>query len=300
MENLKIKKILVPINFHDTSKNALDLAISMGRRHKAVIQLIHAVDPDQYISISSNGLMVDFSKDTFVSSETQRLQQLADEVMNNQIDFYSVECRVGSVSRTIVEAAHDFESDLIVMGTNGSSGFSDYFTNSEDYEVVEAASCPVLTVPKYKKWTEFKAILFPVRPMSDVLPKYNFVRDIIRRNNAHLIVLGLINEENPAHIHEISASIAKLENYLLQDRIKADMIFIDTDSAAEAVLNKSQHLAIDLIVITPDPDNSNRSLFMAPYARQIINHAKVPVLSIGHKAISIQSDAPDTVSTSVF
>jgi nucleotide-binding universal stress UspA family protein len=302
MENLKINKILVPIDFSDTSKNALDLAIALCRRHNAAIRLIHVIDPYQYISISSNGLMIDFSKDTIVASETQRLQRLGAELMNTQTDIYSVECRIGSVSRNIIEAAHDFESDLIVLGTGGSSGFNDHFTNSVAYEVLETATCPVLTVPKYKKWTEFKKVLFPVRPMQDVISKYNFAREIIRRYNANLIILGLINEneDNHENSQEISVSINHLEKYLLQDKINADTVFITTDSAAETVVNKSQHLGIDLIVITPDPDGTNRSLFTGPYARQVINHAKVPVLSIGHQTIVNSPNADHTLSTSVY
>lgn len=284
MKEIEIKKILVPINYDKISGNALDLAITISRRHGATIRLVHVVDSYQYISFSSHGLLINFSKRAILSSETRRLRQFANGVMNNLTDLYSVECRVGNVSRAIVEAAHDFESDLIIMGINGTSGVS----GSEAYEVVEAASCPVLTVPKNQPFTEFEEVLFPVRPVTGALEKYDFVKEIIHQGKTHLTVLGLINEEEPWQTDLFSESITDLEDRFLRDKIKANMVFVNTDSAAETVLNKSQQFAIDLIVITASLDDDNSSFFMESYAEQIVNRARVPVLAINPQVLARQ------------
>lgn len=285
MKEIEIKKILVPINYDEISKNALDFAITISQRHNAMIQLIHVVDSFQYISISRHGLLINFSKKALLASETRRLQRFANEVMGNSIGLYSVECRTGNVSRAIVEAAHEFGSDLIIMGINGTSGVS----GSEAYEVVEAASCPVLTVPKHQPLTEFKEVLFPVRPVTGALEKYGFVKKIIHQDKAHLTVLGLINEEESWQTHLFSESITDLEICFLRDKTNADMVFVNTDSAAETVLNKSQHLAIDLIVITANLDNADQRFFMESYAEQIVNKAKVPVLTINPQVLALHT-----------
>jgi nucleotide-binding universal stress UspA family protein len=285
MKEIEIKKILVPINYDEISKNALDFAITISQRHNAMIQLIHVVDYFQYISISRHGLLINFSKKALLASETRRLQRFANEVMGNSIGLYSVECRTGNVSRAIVEAAHEFGSDLIIMGINGTSGVS----GSEAYEVVEAASCPVLTVPKHQLLTEFKEVLFPVRPVTGALEKYGFVKKIIHQDKAHLTVLGLINEEESWQTHLFSESITDLEICFLRDKTNADMVFVNTDSAAETVLNKSQHLAIDLIVITANLDNADQRFFMESYAEQIVNKAKVPVLTINPQVLALHT-----------
>lgn len=286
MKDLEIKKILVPINYDEISKNALDFAMAISRRYNAMIQLIHVFDSFQYISISRHGLLINLSKKSILSSETRRLQRFANEIMNNSTDLYSVECRAGNVSRAIVEVAHEFGSDLIIMGINGTSGVS----GSEAYEVIEAAPCPVLTVPKRQSLTEFKEVLFPVRPITGALEKYDFVKKIIHPNKAHLTVLGLINEEEPWQTNLFSESITDLENCFLRDKTNADMVFVNTDSAAETVLNKSQYLGIDLIVITANIDNEDQRFFMEPYADQIVNKAKVPVLSLNSRIVALHFD----------
>jgi nucleotide-binding universal stress UspA family protein len=284
MKELEIKKILVPINYDKISGNALDLAIAISRRHGAMIRLIHIVDSLQYITISGNGLLINFSKKAILASETRRLRRFADEIMDNPIDIYSVECRTGNVSRSIVEAALEFESDLIIMGINGTSGVS----SSEANEVIEAASCPVLTIPKHQSITEFKEVLFPVRPITGALEKYGFVKEIIHQDKTHLTVLGLINEEEPWQTDLFSEAVTNLEDCFLRDKIKADMVFVNTDSAAETVLNKSQHLTIDLIVITANLDDADPGFFMESYAEQIVNRAKVPVLAINPQVLALQ------------
>ncbi len=292
MNDLMIKKILVSIDYSETSTNALSLAIALSRLHKAEIKLIYAADFFECISVSRNGLMINFSKEAFISSETQRLWRLANDVMDSQTDRYSVECRIGSMSSTIVEAARDFESDLIVTGTQSTTGIKAYFMGSEACHIAKTASCPVLTVPNHYKWTGFKEILFPVRPVVNALAKYERAMKIIHDKDTHLTVLGLFNEDEPQHTEELVHLLSNLENRLLQDGIKSKAVFTTTDSGAETVLNKSRQLAMDLIVITADSEKTT-----GPYVQQIVDHAKVPVLSFSPQVCAIKQVEPDCINT---
>lgn len=159
---------------------------------------------------------------------------------------------------------------------------------------------PVLTVPKRQPLTEFKEVLFPVRPVTGALEKYDFVKKIIHNDKAHLTVLGLINEEEPGQTNMFTESITDLEICFLRDKINADMVFINTDSAAETVLNKCQHLAIDLIVITANPDNENLGFFMESYAKQIVNKAKVPVLTINPQVVALHLTGTSDVYSQAY
>lgn len=276
MENLQINKILVPIDYSETSMNALHVAIAMSNRHKAIINLLFVIDPYQYISLSNNGLIVDFSQEDIVKEELNRLGNLA---KRHNITG-TVECRTGNVPTSIVEAAHEFNADLIVMGTHGTSGIRAYFLGSDAYKVVKTAPCAVLTIPhKYTK-TDFKEILFPVRPVEGALDKYDFTRRIIRKNNAHLTVFGVFQKESRQETDMLTGMLDKLVVQLSQDEIKADIEWTNAGALADAVLNKSLQGNTDLIVITAEIDTTTEHFFIGPFAQQIVNHAKVPVLSI--------------------
>ena len=54
--------------------------------------------------------------------------------------------RTGIASHQIVEAAKDFDVDLIVIATHGYTGWKHFCIGSTAERVVRAAPCPVLVV----------------------------------------------------------------------------------------------------------------------------------------------------------
>ncbi|MCP1381475.1 universal stress protein [Runella salmonicolor] len=280
MESTLIKKITVPVDYSETSRNALALALEISRQHQASLHLLYVVEQYQCISISENGLIIDFSKESIKAAELKRLQKLANELIDGQT-AYVVECRIANdLSTAVVEAALEHESDLIVMGTQVTSGFVSHFVGSVAYDVVKTAPCPVLTVPNHRAWTVFKKILFPVRPVATALEKYDLAKEMIRHNKAEMTVLGLYNEDTPQLSDALTEMLSKLEIQLKYDRIRASIELADTEEGAELVLFKSRQLDVDLIIITADESETSGSFFESPYTEQIINQSKVPVLSI--------------------
>ena len=187
---------------------------------------------------------------------------------------------MGIVCDKIVEAAEEFNAGLIVIGRHGTAGIRSYFMGLEAYRVVKAASCPVLTVPNHQKWTDFHEIIFPVRPITGTTDKYDIARLISRKNNAHLTVLGLLDRHDELKNEVLTNVLTTLTIQLTLDEINGDMLILETDSAPFSVQQKARELRADLIVITADIDTVSRFSLFGPFAEQIINHAKVPVLAI--------------------
>lgn len=288
MENAVIHKILVPVDYSETSRNALILAVELSQRYNVSVHLLHIVKSYQCISISENGLLIDFSKESIKSVERKRLRKLAEEVTAGQSDGCTVECCVGNDSSTvIVESALANESDLIIMG-QGASGLMDFFGGSETYDVVKTAPCPVLTVPAHWDGKKFKKILFPVRSVAGALEKYELTKRLTLDNNAQLTVLGLYNEETPQKDDDLTELLSTLELQLRQDKIRAAIEMVNTDEAADRVLFKSRQAEADLIIITADYEQTTGGFFVDPYAQQIIDQATVPVLAIRPQPFVVQ------------
>jgi nucleotide-binding universal stress UspA family protein len=288
MESEEINKILVPVDYSETSRNALMLAVEMSQRYNASVHLIHVVKSYQCISVSEEGLLIDFSKESIKSVERKRLRKLADEITDGRADKCTVECCVGNdASNAIVEAALVNEIDLIIMG-QGTSGIMDFFGSSGAYDVVKTASCPVLMVPDQWKEKKFKKVLFPVRSVAGALDKYELAKRFILDNNAQLTVLGLYNEEIPQKDEDLTELLSTLEFQLRQDKIKAAIEMVNTDEAADRVLFKSRQAEVDLIIITADYEQTSGGFFVDPYAQQIIDQATVPVLAIRPQPFIVQ------------
>jgi len=135
---------LVPTDFSDAARRALDLAIDDALGTGARIELMHAWQLPAY-----------FGVDALLTADTERqiqrgvdgsLAKLAGEVRER-----GVECRtfstIGAAWTEIVRRADAAGADRIVMGTHGRTGLSHAIVGSVAERVVQHASVPVLVVP---------------------------------------------------------------------------------------------------------------------------------------------------------
>lgn len=58
-----------------------------------------------------------------------------------------LEIEAGAIAETIIDAAHSYEADLIVMGKRGLSRLSGLIVGSVSQKVVSTATCAVTVVP---------------------------------------------------------------------------------------------------------------------------------------------------------
>ncbi|MGA0560052.1 GNAT family N-acetyltransferase [Larkinella sp. VNQ87] len=280
MKNLRIKRILVPVDYSEVSANVVTLAAAMSQRHQAELWLLHVINPDQYTFPAVDGMVLSYSREEVIESETRRLQQWGEGLLGDQPVLHFIECRTGTVVDRITEVAREVSADLIVMGTHSGSGLLHYVIGSQAYRAVKHAPCPVLTVPAEVKKIDFKNILFPVRAVAGALDKYEYAQTIARKNNAHLTLLGLSEHEEPDINESINRAMTLLHQRFSDDAIDTDVLMTETDSVAKTVAQQAEENHIDLIVSTADLTTDIRHLFAGPYIKQLIDRATVPVLSV--------------------
>jgi universal stress protein A len=149
MSPFKLKKILVPLDFSDCSKKALQYAVPFAKQFNARMIFLHVlpihfatgwgIDPVTYPVIEE-----DLRKD----SET-RLTTLVQETVPSEIPV-QIEVRHGVPSAEIVNAAKEMAADVIVMSTHGHTGRIHAFIGSVAGDVVRLAPCPVLMVREHE------------------------------------------------------------------------------------------------------------------------------------------------------
>lgn len=284
MDTVNIKRILAPVDFSDSSLNALDTAVAMAKRHGAVLNLLHIANENFQVYGHPNVDILPLTPPA-IESIREASQTKLGLLVDNLIEQHGIEAKgemaSGLVTSEICKYAEKSKADLIVMGTHGTSGFREFFIGTNAYAVVKHAPCPVLTVPPNGKWESFSKILFPVRNVDGALEKYTFLRKIIRHNQAILLVLGIPDSDQSIDTNWVKAKISQLNSDLLEDNVRSlTQILKPTKRAAAAVLEKADDEQADLIAITANLDHDFRDFFIGPYTQQIVNHAKVPILSI--------------------
>ena len=143
---IELRRILVPIDFSDHSKKALQYAIPFAEQFKSSIDLLYVVEPTIYPADFS------FGQVGFPSVEDELRQRGAEELqalMRNEIGT-RVDSRfavkTGKAFNEIDQYAKEEGIDLIIIATHGHSGMEHVLFGSTAEKVVRYAPCPVLVV----------------------------------------------------------------------------------------------------------------------------------------------------------
>jgi len=152
-----IKKILVPIDFSDYSKKALNYTVAFAKQFNAEINLVYVIEPVVYPADLSMGQVVIPQSEIDLSSKSkQELEQLAKTEIGNLLK-YNIIIKNGKPFVEIIETATEIDSDLIIISTHGHTGVEHLLFGSTAEKVVRKAPCPVLTIREPIKGFRFKA-----------------------------------------------------------------------------------------------------------------------------------------------
>jgi nucleotide-binding universal stress UspA family protein len=141
----RFETILVPVDFSDHSREALDTAIQMAHQFGSTIHLLHCYHI-QTAGISPYGIVLPEGYYAEIRGAAEKqLNDWHEMLSDEEIQSKSI-LSADSPSLAINLAAEEIEADLIVMGTRGLSGLKHAVLGSVAERVVRLAPCPVLTV----------------------------------------------------------------------------------------------------------------------------------------------------------
>jgi universal stress protein A len=143
---ITLKRILVPIDFSALSKKALQYALRFAEEFGADVTLLHVIEPE--VPPAFDGFMI--APPVIASGSrarcANRLKELAGSLAVRGTGHIESTVRTGLAAYEIVEAAKEFDLDLIVIATHGYTGWKHFAIGSTAERVVRAAPCPVLVV----------------------------------------------------------------------------------------------------------------------------------------------------------
>jgi len=140
------QRILVPIDFSDHSKIALEHASEVCRALGAELHLLHVNEPWPPASSVTSEAYPMFHE--FVVEENARASKALADLAVPDVGGRRIQraTRAGHVEHEILKYIDDAAIDLVVIGTHGRTGISHWIMGSVAERVVRFASCPVLVV----------------------------------------------------------------------------------------------------------------------------------------------------------
>lgn len=273
-----MKKILVPTDFSDTSKNAALFAAQMvADLQDAKIILIHVSDK---ITGGSDGSPLTEDDDDRRIILTQALGQLSDELLAvAKVPVEFVMEKGTSLVETLTRYVRYQAIDLVIMGITGATRLEQIFMGSNTLEMAKESACPVLIVPPDAKYRKIKNVVLasdfkevdttiPLAPLKATLDLFKPALHVVNVDSEHYVELT----------DEYKAERKKLET-MLKD-YAPEFYFIRQYDFFDAISQFAEDKNIDLIVIVPRERSFLSGLFKTSHTKKLAYHSHIPIVAI--------------------
>jgi len=285
MSTFNIKKILVPIDFSEAGEKAIIQAIYMAKQNNASITLVHIVESmmESY-DYSSLGLSKTFKLEfetILHNSLKEKMEELKDKINKQGIEDVDYFIEGGKVYKKVLELANSTKADIIIMGTHGVSGFKEFIMGSNTFRVVGGAKCPVLSIQQKSTKDGFSDILLPFRDKPHSRESVDYAISIAKMYDATIHILGINTDPDIEALKKIQYEAKQIEVILDKKGVKYTTDVLTGHYVSSLILSFAENKKADMIVMMADLDKmAITEYIVGPVAQQIVNHSKIPVLSI--------------------
>src|SRR6218665_862241 len=162
MKTFNPQRILIPVDFSETSFIAIEHAAFTAQLFKAELILLHVVEKHwENFNVIAPEIVVEMPTD-LVNSIEKRLQEVAVNIRTKYGVKSTCFTADGNIFTEIIAVAEEQNVDLIMMGTHGTSGIVEFFVGSNTYKVVTEASCPVISVRAHAEKLGYQNIVLTI------------------------------------------------------------------------------------------------------------------------------------------
>lgn len=281
MIHFNSSKILIPVDFSETSSLAIKHGAFIAQYTKADLYLLHVINAP-FISQNMFLPLVNLEDNSGVEKKAMvKLAELAQDLQKEYgISAESI-IKVGSPAKEVSKVAQEIDASLIVMGTHGYSPLEEIVIGSTALKVITKSHCPTMAMNSEAQHKGYNKIVMPIDNTSNSRQKVVYTLEMAKKFNASVHAIALLgkNEESDKPSMELIlrqiAELAKEKGVSYHSEV-----LMDLKNRAVATVEYVEKNGADLIVIMTDQDAELSGFFLGPYSQQIIHLSKVPVLSI--------------------
>lgn len=264
--------IIVGTDFSQGSYVALEIAVDIANKLGTNIKLLWVRKEKKLVSPEH--------MDEAEHLASDKLQALCDRYnpsMNpGRINW---EIKHGKVAPILAEEASKEQAPMIVIGTNGASGFEKYWMGSTAVRIVQEAPCPTLSIREgFDFHKSLEHIVVPIRVNANSRQKVPPAAKMAKVFGSKVHILGLLETSDDAYT--LKTYLKQVENYFEKENIPYTSVGREYENYSETVLKYASDINADLVVINTEQDRLLARLFLGTNAQQIVHNAQIPVLCI--------------------
>lgn len=293
MKTIKIKRILVPVDFSDASYNAVNNALHLVKLLQAEIYLICVTGNST--NHFSKWIENQNEEHTLIDVDNaiiRKMNEMKKDIELKHGIMAHIHISTGYVYTEILNFANAKHIDLIMMGTQGITGLSEVIDGSNTQRVVSESTIPVLSIQTTCMAPQFKNILIPIDNSLHSREKVNIALYLGKLYNASIHIVGLLDSYDAHDIDLFHVKIRSVEEVIDASGMMRTTTLVHAKHLAQAALDYGIENNCDLIVINTGHESEVNGFLLGAFAQHIVNHSSIPILSIKHTPSHYRMDSP--------
>ena len=275
-----MKVILIPTDFSEQATNALDVGYAIAKNNNASIKLLHIIEAPGVGSFNTMGEVYagDPMNNVYIM-EMMKIMKGKMEMLVNDPKYNGVEMSynvtVGNAFSGISNEINEFDIDMVVMGSKGSSGLEETLIGSNTEKVVRRAKCPVLTVKDSMDINTVKNIVFA----SDFKAKGGNVIAALKEFAAAFGAnIHLLKVNTPNSFSSDREMRKRMNEFALEQGLDSYTINIyNHEDEEDGIIYFADDINADIIALGTHGRTGLMRLLSGSIAEDIVNHAHRPV-----------------------
>lgn len=274
---MKIKNILVPVDFSACSKNALRCAIQIAKSFEAKIHMVNAVHVHHPHPDFIGGGLVDAIVSDYENQVKQSFDELETEIIELQDVPHEADRFISYLTDAIFSETQAKEIDLIVMGTRADHDKIEHFIGSRATDVIESAKVPVLVIPENFHDFTFKTIglasdLHEIKNYR----KLGLLKMLAKSFESTIMIFSVV--EDPNKLSEVEQKhLREIVDFFKESECSARTI--QSNSVVDGIIAFTKSHDLDMLAMIPREKSFFGKLFKGSVTKNIALDIDIPLLS---------------------
>lgn len=274
-----MKNILVPTDFSACAKNATYAAMELAASYRATMHLYTIVGgPDDWAKLSpkEQAAYPEVIQDIH---NAELLLEEWKEIAAKKNAPIKTTWSTGNLVNNIEQYVTDHSIDFAVMGSHGASGKNEYLIGSNTQKVVRSVHIPVLIIKEKLKHYRIEKVVFASNFNTSDKVAFQYLLDFVKVFKPEI------------HLLQVNTAGWFSEPYILVKEAMDDFAAMCGDLVCKTHFNRdwsidagirhlSEEIGADMVAISNLKRHPLKRFFSGSNVEMLVNHSKVPVLSI--------------------
>jgi nucleotide-binding universal stress UspA family protein len=275
-----MKNLLVPTDFSSFGDMSIDLASQIAKVFGAAVHVYHVADiPDNWEHWPPRAQDDDTASKGLVEKAKNKLQLIYDQRKAEGVDIH-VSYGGGNLVDKIRNKVLESHIDMIIMGSHGISGKTEYFIGSNTQKVVRYVHIPVIILKNPVKNALFETVVYGTGLLET--EKKSFVKLIRMLRPLGLKKLHIVSIDLASYFEQPSMVMTEsLKEFVkLAAPVECEGHYFRDYSVESGIRHFSEEINADLIVLSNIERHPIKRILVGSNVELLVNHSELPLLTI--------------------